>query len=178
MKISLVEAIDSTKKLYVNHLDGRILALDRPQNSIISPGEVMVVPGEGMPKKENPFFKGDLFIVFSVQFPQSLPQEVQSALIERLDGFCENSVSDLERAKEEKKRILDERGSKEADMDDEEDKEQDSDEKEPEVYECSLAPVNIGQFGKKAGGQSEAYHDEDEAEGDESAPRVGGCQQM
>eukprot|EP00298_Acanthocystis_sp_HF-20_P028639 c7430_g1_i1.p1 GENE.c7430_g1_i1~~c7430_g1_i1.p1 ORF type:complete len:480 (-),score=201.08 c7430_g1_i1:43-1446(-) len=176
MKISLVEAIGSSK-FFFNHLDGRVLSVERPQNSIISPGQVMVIQGEGMPRKENPFLKGDLFITFSVEFPQTLPAEVQTSLIDQLSPHCENFVSSLENAKAKKQKIQEENKTENS-----EGGEGGEMTEEHEIYECTMAPVNISQYGKKSAAQSEAYHDEDEVDhegegGEGGAPRVG-CQQM
>jgi len=38
---------------------------------VIKPGDVKVIPKEGMPTYKNPFEKGDLFVTFSLTFPPS-----------------------------------------------------------------------------------------------------------
>ena len=52
------------------------MVISRPPGHVITPGSVMVVRNEGMPKKENPTQKGDLYIEFQVDFPQTLPKDV------------------------------------------------------------------------------------------------------
>lgn len=53
----------------LTHLDDRVLILNNPRGSVIKPGDVKVISGEGMPTYKRPFEKGDLFLTFEVEFP-------------------------------------------------------------------------------------------------------------
>lgn len=64
----------------VQHLGGRTVTARLPRGSIISPGSMKVVPGEGMPKRHNPHLRGDLALRFSVDFPESIPEAVAAQL--------------------------------------------------------------------------------------------------
>jgi len=48
-------------------------------------GRVMkAVKGEGMPTYKNPFVSGDLFLVLTIEFPESLPEDAQAKIRELL----------------------------------------------------------------------------------------------
>jgi DnaJ homolog subfamily A member 2 len=68
VEISLVEALTGFVHSF-DHLDGRKLAFRSEPDSVISPGSVRSIIGEGMPQYKNPFERGQLHIHFSVQFP-------------------------------------------------------------------------------------------------------------
>lgn len=69
-KINLLEALTGYKFL-LEHLDGRTLVVEGKPGEIVEPGDIRVIPDEGMPQYKNPFVKGRLFIVFEVEFPKS-----------------------------------------------------------------------------------------------------------
>eukprot|EP00434_Breviolum_minutum_P012795 symbB.v1.2.011276.t1/scaffold753.1/size277516/12 len=46
-------------------------------DGVLKPGEVLVVRGYGMPKKQNPRSYGDLFVRIDVEFPEELPAGTQ-----------------------------------------------------------------------------------------------------
>ncbi|RLN88470.1 hypothetical protein BBJ28_00007700 [Nothophytophthora sp. Chile5] len=69
-KISLVEALCGFEMI-VEHLDGRHLHIKTRPGEIIKPNQFKSVHGEGMPTHGNPFVKGQLVILFKVQFPES-----------------------------------------------------------------------------------------------------------
>ncbi|CAI5728230.1 unnamed protein product [Hyaloperonospora brassicae] len=69
-KVSLVEALCGFEML-VEHLDGRVLHIKTRPGEIIKPNQFKSVHGEGMPTHGNPFVKGQLVILFKVQFPES-----------------------------------------------------------------------------------------------------------
>ena len=60
-KINLLEALTGYK-FALQHLDGRTLIIEGKHGEIIQPGDVRVIPDEGMPQYKNPFVKGRLFI--------------------------------------------------------------------------------------------------------------------
>lgn len=73
-EINLLQALTGFS-LTIPHLDGRTLLVKSNPAQIIRPGDVMEVPGEGMPIHKRPFDKGLLIIKFNVQFPDSLSPE-------------------------------------------------------------------------------------------------------
>lgn len=60
----------------VKHLDGRNLVIKSKKGEVILPEAeggkpfVKIIPNEGMPSHGNPFVKGNLFVVFTVEFPK------------------------------------------------------------------------------------------------------------
>jgi len=70
-KISLVEALCGFET-YIEHLDRRHLHIKTLPGEIIKPNQFKSVQGEGMPTHGNPFVKGQLVILFKIDFPDSL----------------------------------------------------------------------------------------------------------
>ena len=69
-KINISEALCGTKFI-IKQLDGRELLIQSDKNKIIKPGEIMCIENEGMPIENNPYVKGQLFIMFEIIFPLS-----------------------------------------------------------------------------------------------------------
>jgi len=62
------------------HLDGRDVMVKTKPGQIIPGSTTMVVPNEGMPSKGNPFVKGNLYVMFQIEFPTTLGKETIDAL--------------------------------------------------------------------------------------------------
>lgn len=71
LKITLVEALTGFNRVVLTHLDGRGIQLNvkQPEGKILRPGQVLKVPGEGMPMKKSDG-KGDLYLVVDIEFPE------------------------------------------------------------------------------------------------------------
>ncbi|CAI6332402.1 unnamed protein product [Periconia digitata] len=71
LKVSLVEALTGFNRVVLTHLDGRGIQLNvqQPNGKVLSPGQILKVPGEGMPVKRSDA-KGDLYLVVDVEFPE------------------------------------------------------------------------------------------------------------
>jgi len=67
--IPLIEALGGFQFI-VKHLDDRVLVVKSEKGEVITPGEVKVVPNEGMPKHKSPFERGNLYIQFTIEFPK------------------------------------------------------------------------------------------------------------
>eukprot|EP00052_Salpingoeca_macrocollata_P001508 m.25948 g.25948 ORF g.25948 m.25948 type:complete len:360 (+) comp11448_c0_seq1:94-1173(+) len=67
MTITLRDALAGFETT-LKHLDGRDVPVK--STSIISPGSVIKIAGEGMPNYHNNVQKGDLYITFTVEFPK------------------------------------------------------------------------------------------------------------
>jgi len=67
--IPLIEALAGFA-FTVKHLDDRTLLVKSEKGDIITPGEVRMLEGEGMPKHKSPFEKGNLYIHFNLEFPK------------------------------------------------------------------------------------------------------------
>jgi DnaJ homolog subfamily A member 2 len=70
LEITLAEALTGFHRVVVRHLDGRGIELQHPkqEGQILRPGEVLRIPGEGMPHKRSDT-KGDLYLTVDIQFP-------------------------------------------------------------------------------------------------------------
>ena len=71
VNITLAEALCGFSRVVIKHLDGRGIQIthQRPDHSVLRPGQVIKVAGEGMPYKKSDL-KGDLYLVVKVQFPE------------------------------------------------------------------------------------------------------------
>ena len=67
-KITLNDALCGLE-FYIEHLDNRIIKVKT--NDIITPNTIKVLEGEGMPKWQNPFKRGNLIIHFDIEFPET-----------------------------------------------------------------------------------------------------------
>jgi DnaJ-class molecular chaperone len=66
-------------KFLIEHLDGRILCIQN-EGSIISPSDVKIIKGEGMPILDSSQM-GNLFIKFNVVFPDDLTADQKSNIL-------------------------------------------------------------------------------------------------
>lgn len=68
-KITLSESLLGFSRILITHLDGRGIKVSSKQGKIIKPGDTIILKGEGMPHYKAPDRKGDLYVVFDVEFP-------------------------------------------------------------------------------------------------------------
>ena len=71
IEITLAESLCGFSRVVVKHLDGRGLHIQHPQPnaSVLEPGQVIKVLGEGMPYKKSEL-KGNLYLVIKIKFPK------------------------------------------------------------------------------------------------------------
>lgn len=69
VQITLSESLLGFSRILIKHLDGRGLKVSSPRNKIIKTSDTIVLKGEGMPHFHRSGEKGDLYIVFTVEFP-------------------------------------------------------------------------------------------------------------
>ena len=71
LEIGLAEALTGFQRVVLKHLDGRGIEMNHPREpgQILRPGEVLKVPGEGMPMKKTDA-KGDLYLIVDIEFPE------------------------------------------------------------------------------------------------------------
>ncbi|KAL1956417.1 hypothetical protein VTO42DRAFT_7303 [Malbranchea cinnamomea] len=83
IQISLAEALCGFSRVVVKHLDGRGIELTHPKNpgDVLKPGQVLKIPGEGMPRKRSDA-RGDLYLTVEVIFPEN--QWANPAVLEKL----------------------------------------------------------------------------------------------
>ncbi|KAI9368086.1 hypothetical protein BJX61DRAFT_246850 [Aspergillus egyptiacus] len=82
--VTLVEALTGFSRVVVKHLDGRGIELQHPKTpgQVLSPGQVLKIPGEGMPIKRSDA-RGDLYLLVNIKFPDE-NWKPSPAVLERL----------------------------------------------------------------------------------------------
>jgi DnaJ family protein A protein 2 len=83
----------------VPHLDKREIVISSRPGEVIKPESlggqpfVKVVSGEGMPSRGNPFMKGDLYVLFTIEFPKD--DELSEDTVNILKKTLPNPKRDL-----------------------------------------------------------------------------------
>lgn len=78
-EITLLEALTGVDFL-MTHLDGRSFRIQSKAGETVKPDQLMTCEGLGLPFHKTPYKFGNLFIKFSVKFPDSLNQnQLQAA---------------------------------------------------------------------------------------------------
>lgn len=67
--VTVAEALTGFSRVVIKHLDGRGIELTHPAGKVLSPLQILKIPGEGMPIKRSDS-KGDLYLVVNVTFPE------------------------------------------------------------------------------------------------------------
>lgn len=85
LKITLAEALCGFSRVVLKQLDGRGIQITHPRGKVLKPGQVLKVPGEGMPHKKSDL-KGDLYLIVDVDFPEDgwMEDEASFANLQRL----------------------------------------------------------------------------------------------
>lgn len=70
LEITLAEALAGFSRVVLKHLDGRGIEITHPKKpgDVLSPGQVLKIPGEGMPLKKSDA-RGDLYLIVDIKFP-------------------------------------------------------------------------------------------------------------
>lgn len=68
LNITLAEALCGFSRVVLKHLDGRGIQITHPRGKVLRPGQILKVPGEGMPLKKSDL-KGDLYLIVTIDFP-------------------------------------------------------------------------------------------------------------
>ncbi|KAF2122976.1 hypothetical protein BDV96DRAFT_561775 [Lophiotrema nucula] len=116
LKVSLVEALTGFNRVVLTHLDGRgiSLKLTQPAGKVLRPGQVLKIPGEGMPIKKSDA-RGDLYLVVEIEFPEDGWLTNDAALQKVKDALPDTDVMEGEEVPEETEEV--EVGEWDADMD-------------------------------------------------------------
>ena len=80
--VGLREALLGFRK-DVTHLDGTVVPI--VTSAVTQPMQVIRIPGEGMPHKNDPDTRGDLFVTVKIEFPAKLTREQQDTIASLFD---------------------------------------------------------------------------------------------
>lgn len=94
--VTLAESLSGFSRVVLKHLDGRGIELTHPQKpgQTLSPGQVLKVPGEGMPHKRSDA-RGDLYLVVNIKFPDE-KWKPTPAMLEKLKELLPKSDKPIE----------------------------------------------------------------------------------
>jgi DnaJ family protein A protein 2 len=82
--VTLLEALQGFT-FPLTHLDGRPLRIHSPSGTVLQPGTVHKISGEGMPTLKNPTLKGDLYVNYHILFPTAAQMTPQvTAMLQQL----------------------------------------------------------------------------------------------
>ena len=84
-KITLREALTGVD-FVLEHLDGTKLKIKNNPGDVIKPDDLKTIPDKGLPFYKQPYKFGNLFIMFKVEFPDSIPVPKLDSLKAALPG--------------------------------------------------------------------------------------------
>ncbi|GLC33245.1 hypothetical protein PLESTB_000355200 [Pleodorina starrii] len=95
--ISLTEALTGCTFTF-KHLDGRVLRVVIPQGEVIKPNSFKCLHDEGMPFHGRPYQKGNMYVRFNVEFPETLTEAQAKAIRAALPvpGAAANGTMDVD----------------------------------------------------------------------------------
>jgi len=97
-KLTLVEALCGTT-FTIKQLDGRVLKVVTTPGEVIKPDSFKCINEEGMPMQGRSYLKGNMYIRFNVEFPDTLePQQI--AALQSVFPNQSNGVMDLDDAED------------------------------------------------------------------------------
>lgn len=90
-KLTLAEALCGTSFL-IKQLDGRLLKVTTAPGQVIKPGSFQCIQEEGMPVHGRSYLKGNMYIHYDVEFPETLDAHQVAALRPIFPAAAENGV--------------------------------------------------------------------------------------
>lgn len=94
-KITLCEALTGVN-FVVTHLDGTKIRVKNEPGEVIKPDDLKTLPEKGLPFHKQPYKFGNLFIMFKVTFPDSIPVPKVAALKAALPGPDSSEDADMD----------------------------------------------------------------------------------
>ncbi|ORC92168.1 chaperone DnaJ protein [Trypanosoma theileri] len=87
-EVSLSEALLRVQ-MSLKMLDGRVISVHVPNDTVLKPNSVLKVPGEGMPSSNGG--RGDLYVMTHMKMPQKLTKQQREAIISAFGAPNESS---------------------------------------------------------------------------------------
>jgi DnaJ family protein A protein 2 len=94
-KITLCEALTGVN-FVITHLDGTKIRIKNEPGQVIKPDDLKTVPEKGLPFHKSPFRFGNLFIKFTVTFPDSIPAAKLAGLRQALPAPAQAAAEDAD----------------------------------------------------------------------------------
>lgn len=85
-EITLLESLTGVD-FVVDFLDGSKFRVQTERGQVVKPDSLMTIPEKGLPFHKNPYKFGNLFIMFTVKFPESLGNSEVSQMRDLLKGM-------------------------------------------------------------------------------------------
>ena len=92
LDLTLSEALCGMKKV-IKTLDNREIVIQTKPGEVIKHGDMKMIEGEGFPTYKNPFTKGRLILVCSIDFPDSLTADAAKKIASALPPRPKISIS-------------------------------------------------------------------------------------
>lgn len=97
-EITLLQALTGVD-FVLEHLDGEKLRIKNNPGEVIKPDDIKTVKDKGLPFHKRTFEFGNLYVVFKVQFPKSMPKNCLAPMAQALEQQKAKDV-DMADAKE------------------------------------------------------------------------------
>lgn len=85
-EITLLESLTGVD-FVVDFLDGTKFRVQTERGQVVKPDSLMTIPEKGLPFHKNPYKFGNLFIMFTVKFPESLGNSEVTQMRDLLKGM-------------------------------------------------------------------------------------------
>jgi DnaJ-class molecular chaperone len=82
-EITLLQALTGVD-FVIEHLDGSKIRIQNTPGEVIKPDDIKTVLDKGLPFHRQPYKNGNLYVVFKVGFPKTLPKAVLANVSEAL----------------------------------------------------------------------------------------------
>ena len=92
VKITLSESLLGFSRVLIQHLDGRGIKVSSKPGQIVKPGDTIILRGEGMPHYKSPDNKGNLYVVFDVEFPTAEWLQSVDKAVSLLILICDEEI--------------------------------------------------------------------------------------
>ena len=94
-KITLTEALTGVN-FVITHLDGSKIRIKNNPGEVIKPDDLKTVAEKGLPFHKQPYKFGNLFVMFKVTFPDSIPIDKLPFLIKALPSTSADVDTDMD----------------------------------------------------------------------------------
>ena len=94
-KITLAEALTGVN-FVITHLDGSKIRIKNNPGEVIKPDDLKTVAEKGLPFHKQPYKFGNLFVMFKVTFPDSVPIDKVPFLIKALPSPSTSADTDMD----------------------------------------------------------------------------------